>query len=197
MVSRGLYLFDGLGSSKTSHFNKKRKSHVFYARKSEKNQKTYRLGDLGKINSKKSIHMKKLVLILTNITLLFSCGNKENETASAEIVTETESTECVNNSESYDNESVSFSNESTSSASSSAWDNLLDEYESMVDSYVKIIKKANNGDMSALSEMQSYLEKAQSVADKIESAGDEISVSQLARFQRIQVKLANAAINIQ
>ena len=58
MVSRGLYLFDGLGSSKTSHFNKKRKSHVFYARKSEKNQKTYRLGDLGKINSKKYTYEK-------------------------------------------------------------------------------------------------------------------------------------------
>lgn len=55
---RGLYLFDWLGSRRPRTTDKKKSPTFFYARKSEKNQKTYRLGDLGKINSKKYTYEK-------------------------------------------------------------------------------------------------------------------------------------------
>lgn len=49
---RGLYLFGRLGSRRP-HITVRKKSHVFYARKSEKkNRKMYRLGDLGKRKNK-------------------------------------------------------------------------------------------------------------------------------------------------
>lgn len=50
---RGLYLFGRLGSRRP-HITVRKKSHVFYARKSEKrkSEKKYRLRDLGKRKNK-------------------------------------------------------------------------------------------------------------------------------------------------
>ena len=78
-------MFDGLGSFKTLTSIRKESPTFFYARKSEKNQKTYRLRGLGKINSK-NIQMEEnrlttkttapnsvVALVLGITSLVFGC----------------------------------------------------------------------------------------------------------------------------
>lgn len=78
------------------------------------------------------------------------------------------------------------------SSSSSDWDSALDEYEEYVDEYIKFYKKAMDGDMSAMSEYASLLEKAQSMYDKLDGAQGEMTAEQLARLNKIQMKMVNA-----
>lgn len=78
------------------------------------------------------------------------------------------------------------------SSSSSDWDSALDESEEYVDEYIKFYKKAMEGDMSAMSEYASLLEKAQSMYDKLDGAQGEMTASQLARLNKIQMKMVNA-----
>lgn len=68
-------------------------------------------------------------------------------------------------------------------------DELLDKYEEYYDSYISLMKKAKNGDMSAVVEYGKYLKKAQELSNKLEQAKGDLTTSQLARFQKIQMKL--------
>lgn len=68
----------------------------------------------------------------------------------------------------------------------------LDEYEELVNQYIKLYKKAMEGDMSAMSEYAGMLEKAQSLFSKLENAQGEMTASQLARLNKIQMKMVNA-----
>lgn len=77
---------------------------------------------------------------------------------------------------------------------SSDWDKVLSEYESFVDSYVKLIKKAQSGDVSALTESAEILTKANALSSKLSNAKGEMSASQVAKFVKLQSKIATAAM---
>lgn len=77
-------------------------------------------------------------------------------------------------------------------SSSSDWDSILDSYEKYVNEYIAVYKKVQAGDMSAYSKMASLMEKYQKLAEQLENASDELTSSQLARFQKINAKLAKA-----
>ena len=80
-----------------------------------------------------------------------------------------------------------------SSSNSEDWDAVLKSYESYIDLYIKLMKKAKNGDMSAMTEYVSMMEKATDLAEKMGNAGDDLSATQIAKFVKLQTKLANAA----
>ena len=71
-------------------------------------------------------------------------------------------------------------------------DELLDKYEEYYDTYISLMKKAKNGDMSAVVEYGKYLKKSQELSKKIEQTKGDLTTSQLARFQKIQMKLMKA-----
>ena len=77
-------------------------------------------------------------------------------------------------------------------SSSSDWDSILDSYEKYVNEYIAVYKKVQAGDMSAYSKMASLMEKYQKLAEQLENASDEMTASQMARFQKINAKLAKA-----
>lgn len=80
-----------------------------------------------------------------------------------------------------------------SSKSSTNWDAVLDEYESYVNQYIAFMKKAQKGDMSAMSDYAKMLEKAERFSDKLGGAEDEMTSTQLSRYVKITNKMANAA----
>lgn len=77
-------------------------------------------------------------------------------------------------------------------SSSSDWDSVLDSYEKYVNEYIAVYKKVQAGDTSVYSKMASLMEKYQKLAEQLENASDELTSSQLARFQKINAKLAKA-----
>jgi hypothetical protein len=87
--------------------------------------------------------------------------------------------------------------ESVSSSGSEDWDDILKSYEDYIDQYIKLLKKANNGDASALSEYPAMMEKATDLAGKLENAGNDLTPTQASKFAKLQVKLANAAMELQ
>lgn len=99
-------------------------------------------------------------------------------------------------SDSYINESFSGESEDSvfdESNENEDWDALLDSYEDYVDSYISLLKKANAGDLSALSEYPNFFQKAQELGEKMSNASSDLSASQLNRYNRINQKMLNAA----
>lgn len=90
----------------------------------------------------------------------------------------------------------SYSNSSSKSVSNEDWDAVLKSYESYIDQYIKLMKKAQNGDMDALTEYASMMEKATDLSEKMSNAGNDLSTSQMAKFVKLQTKLANAAADM-
>lgn len=88
-----------------------------------------------------------------------------------------------------DNETV----DESSSIDSEDWDALLTTYEQYVNKYISLIKKAANGDMDALSEYPSFMEKAEELSNKMENAQGEMSPSQWGRYNKITMKMMQAA----
>lgn len=91
-------------------------------------------------------------------------------------------------------EPITFNEDEPASMTSTNWDEVLDEYEKYVDSYIKLVNKANKGDLDALSEYASMLEKAESFSGKLDNADDEMTAKQLARYEKITLKMSKAAI---
>lgn len=77
------------------------------------------------------------------------------------------------------------------------WDKLLDDYESYVDQYLSLIKKANNGDLSAMTEYMRCVEKAEKLEKELDKAKGDLSVSQLSRLNKINQKMINATLEMQ
>lgn len=77
-------------------------------------------------------------------------------------------------------------------SSSAEWDNVLDSYEKYIDQYAKLYKKAQAGDMSAMTEYASMLEKANDLSSKLNGAKSDMSAAQIARFTKLQSKLISA-----
>jgi len=80
-----------------------------------------------------------------------------------------------------------------SSSGSEDWDELLESYEEYVDKYISYLQKASNGDMDALSEYPALLEKAQEFSDKMKNAESYMSSSQWAKYNKITMKMLEAA----
>lgn len=80
------------------------------------------------------------------------------------------------------------------SAMTTNWGDVLDDYEEYIDQYIALYKKAQAGDMSAMSEYVSFLEKANNLSEQLSRAEGEMTAAQTSRFIRLQAKLANAAL---
>jgi hypothetical protein len=65
-----------------------------------------------------------------------------------------------------------------------------------VDKYIKLLKKANEGDMSAMTEYVKMLEKAEELSEKLENAEEDLTPAQAQRFLKIQTKLLEAASDL-
>ena len=71
-------------------------------------------------------------------------------------------------------------------------DDVLNEYEKYVDKCIALMKKAQAGDMSAMTEYAKLAEQAQKLAEKVEKVADSMSAAQIARYTKITQKLASA-----
>lgn len=76
-------------------------------------------------------------------------------------------------------------------------DEMLDSYEEYVDEYISYIKKASNGDMSALEEYPKLMETANEFSEKIEKCQGVMTPSQLSRYNKISMKMLEAAKQMQ
>lgn len=139
------------------------------------------------------------------VLLLTACGSAPAEkevTASnveisgflknyVKVIDETFSTDCEDD-EPTTSQSSSSNSSVSSSSSSDEWDAVLDEYEEYMDSYIKMYKKAQAGDMDAMTEYVTLLEKAESFQNKLDNAKSDLSVAQMNRFSKIISKMASA-----
>ncbi len=76
------------------------------------------------------------------------------------------------------------------------WNELLDSYEQYVDKYISYLKKASKGDLTAISEYPALMQKAQEFDNKIRNVKSDMSASQLARYNKISMKMLEAAQNL-
>ena len=102
---------------------------------------------------------------------------------------------------SSDDDIASISDESdddivSTSSGSEDWDELLKSYEQYVDKYISYLKKASKGDMTALSEYPALMEKAQKFSEKMKNAQSDMSASQWAKYNKITMKMLEAAQNM-
>ena len=136
--------------------------------------------------------MKKKYLTIYTVAclalLIAACGSKKSEDNDFDVE---EIEEVEDPLDAEDTDDYEFSREESSSTD---WDAVLDEYEKYVDSYIKLVNKVNKGDVSALSEYAEMLEKAESFADKLDNADDEMTAMQLARYEKITMKMSKVAI---
>jgi len=77
------------------------------------------------------------------------------------------------------------------SSGSDNWDKVLDEYEKYIDQYIALLKKAQNGDISAMSDYAEMLEKAESYSEKLSQAEGSMSASQMSRYVKLTGKLSS------
>ena len=78
-------------------------------------------------------------------------------------------------------------------AGSTDWDDILDSYEQFVDKYILYSKKVSKGDMNALSEYSELMEQAMDYFEKLDKARGDLSMAQLARLNRLALKMASVA----
>jgi len=135
---------------------------------------------------------KFLALTVAGAMMFAACGNSDAETE--EEIIEDDIMEEVSEYADEVEETVEEMVEEESAQASADWDEVLDEYEEFVDEYVKFAKKAQNGDMSAMASYASCLEKATSLSEKLDAAGDDLSARQMARYQKITLKMTKAAM---
>lgn len=134
----------------------------------------------------------KLSLIAAAAILLASCGSKNEEKESADTV-QMEEAYAGNETAAIAEESPAEETEEAEEAkSNSNIDKLLDDYEAYMDQTIKLAKKAQNGDMSAMTEYSSLLEKAEKLNSDIEKYEGDMTPAQAARFQKIAAKAASA-----
>lgn len=97
----------------------------------------------------------------------------------------------------YGSNNSSNSNVASEKGGSENWDALLTAYEQYVDKYISYVKKAAKGDVTALTEYPSLMKKAQQLSDKLQKAQGDLSSSQVARFNKISMKMMKAAQELQ
>ena len=84
------------------------------------------------------------------------------------------------------------SNEQNSNTSED-WNAVLDAYEKYVDQYIRMMERVNKGDDTAIAEYPGLLAKAEELQKKLENAKGEMTSTQIARLNKIQQKMLDAA----
>lgn len=97
---------------------------------------------------------------------------------------------------SYNTKKSRFNTNISNSTDISNIDDFLKAYEELMDEYVLYLKKANKGDMSALSESSILMEKINNYTSKLETIKGDLTPSQLSKFQKINEKMIKAASEI-
>lgn len=115
-------------------------------------------------------------------------------TSSIEKVTPSDDSDNEDISDNSDNGDTESDYSSHSSAGSTDWDAVLDSYERYVDKYVTLYKKANNGDLDALTDYNEYMQEALELNEKLSNAKGELSTKQIARLNKINLKMSKAAM---
>ncbi|MBR5687807.1 MAG: hypothetical protein IKX36_07600 [Prevotella sp.] len=82
---------------------------------------------------------------------------------------------------------------SSSSRGSSDVDAMLDSYDRYVTNYISYARKAADGDMTAIAEYTKLAREAEELSRRIEACEGDMSSAQLARYQRITMRMAQAA----
>ncbi len=136
-----------------------------------------------------------VALFISFIT--FACaGDKKSKNAEAS----SPAVESVSADENIAVEDPVVTNEESTSDSSSSdsndWDSVLDEFESYTDNYISLLKKAQAGDMDAMTEYIDVMEDAQDLSDELEDAQGDFTSSQLSRYMKIVNKMTNAAMSM-
>ena len=143
--------------------------------------------------------LKYFVMALFAVAIV-SCGGKKNssdENSTSDSVEPVSTSDVSDLNVSDDSEDENETSLSASSSDSEDFDAVLESYEEYVDQYIVLMKKAAKGDMSAMSEYPTLMEKAQELGEKMENAKGDMSASQLAKYQKITMKMAEAAQNMQ
>lgn len=97
-----------------------------------------------------------------------------------------------------DDDDDSYSSKPKPSCSSSDWDALLDDYEEYIDAYIKLLKKAQNNDMSSMTEALKFQQSAVKLQERFENAGeDDMTSKQLERYGKLMAKLVKEAAKLQ
>ena len=141
------------------------------------------------------------------INVTFDCGGiflKEehiekimNETVSFEL-TRTDITSDSNDDKdtSSSNTSNNLEENNNSDIENNETDEALDSYEDYVDQYLKFLKKASNGNASAMSEYLALMQKAIKMQQKIQGMSNDFTTKQMTRMMKIQIKMTNAALEM-
>ncbi len=135
--------------------------------------------------------MKKfnLLFIVALCALLLSSCSQQNDDSEAENELEQFSTDTAEESAT----DIEYTAEDTSDSNSEDWDEILDSYEEYVDEYIKLMKQVSAGDMDAYSSLATYTEKLAEFGKKLDAASDDITAAQMARYNKISMKMATAA----
>lgn len=91
-----------------------------------------------------------------------------------------------------EHEEVNDNTITSANVDSEDWDKALDDYEAYIDSYIKLLKKAQAGDMSAMTEYPTCLEKAEAFGKKFDNAKGSMSTKQMKRYMEITTKMTTA-----
>lgn len=131
--------------------------------------------------------MKKVFFMAALASLMVGCGGgQKTDEPAVEPAVETTTTTGTEEPAAADEAEAGGE-----TAASEEWDAVLDEYEGLIDEYVELYKKAQAGDVSAVSEYASVLEKAESLGKKLENAEDELTPEQVKRMLELQQKLTS------
>ena len=158
------------------------------------------LKDVGITKTNLFMKMLKYFVMALFAVAIVSCGGKKNssdENSTSDSVEPVSTSDVSDLNVSDDSEDENETSLSASSSDSEDFDAVLESYEEYVDQYIVLMKKAAKGDMSAMSEYPTLMEKAQELGEKMENAKGDMSASQLAKYQKITMKMAEAAQNMQ
>lgn len=136
---------------------------------------------IGSVVTKKK-DAKELLKKIKYVRVVNLCAAYEDENEKKQLEEEQEAEAQESN--------VETDEESVGTSSGENWDAVLDSYEKYVNKYVSLMKKANAGDMSAMSEYPSMLQEAQEFSEKLSNAQGELSSAQWARYMRITAKMS-------
>lgn len=129
------------------------------------------------------------------VSSVWNAEKEDNSSLSEDVELGDDSSDLDDSSSSStDDDSDLTSSSSSSSSGSTDWDEVLNSYERYVDKYVALAKKAKNGDMDALNEYSEYMQEAIDLNEKLSNAKGELSVQQVARLNKIAIKMSKAAM---
>lgn len=134
------------------------------------------------------------------ITSAFQYGGGSGNSSESEVYTINEEEGNLSSDDSYveviemdDIDDDISNNLSSGSKGTQNWDSLLDSYEKFANRYVDFYKKVKDGTITITSpEYAEYMQEAAEFAEKAQNAKGTMNAKQLARYNKITMKLASA-----